>query len=58
MTCKISILDFEKQGLFGAAEPEMITGKCRVWKKDINALAPWTRVRATWPDEKKIISAR
>ena len=43
LTCKIFILDFDRQHLFQAAAPETIAQTSRIWKKDIQNLGPWTR---------------
>ncbi|MDA3895867.1 MAG: biotin--[acetyl-CoA-carboxylase] ligase [Desulfobacteraceae bacterium] len=45
MTGRISILDFDKQDLFEATEPETIARTSRIWKKDIANFGPWTRIR-------------
>jgi len=45
MTCRVSILDFDRQGLFDAATPESIANASGLWQKDIRILSPWTRIR-------------
>jgi BirA family biotin operon repressor/biotin-[acetyl-CoA-carboxylase] ligase len=47
MTCKVLILDFDRQDLFTAAEPETIAMTSRLWKKDINSFGPWSRIRSS-----------
>jgi len=43
LTYSIFILDFDRQNLFKAADPETIAQTSRIWKKDIQNLGPWTR---------------
>ena len=47
MTCRISILDFDRPDLFQAAWPETIAKGSPLWEKDINTFGPWTRIRTT-----------
>ncbi len=51
MTCKMLILDFDRQGLFQAAGPETIALANRLWQKDIQTLGPWNRIHATRFDD-------
>lgn len=50
MTCRISILDFDRQDLFQAAKPDTIAQSSRIWEKDINNFGPWARIRSSWLD--------
>jgi len=50
MTCKVLILDFDRQGLFQAAKPDTIVQCSRLWEKDLNNLDPWTRIRSSCLD--------
>jgi len=43
MTCRIFILEFDRQDLFQTAGPETISRTSRLWEKDIQHFAPWTR---------------
>jgi len=47
MTCRVSILDFNIQDILKAAEPDDIARSSILWKKDIKAYGPWTRIRST-----------
>ena len=47
MTCRLSILDFDRQDLFTAVEPETIARVSRLWEKDIKDYGPWTRSRSS-----------
>ncbi len=51
MTCRVFILDFDRQDLFQATGPETIARTCRLWEKDIHNATPWTRSRATRFDD-------
>lgn len=51
MICRILILDFNRQNLFKAAEPETIARTSRIWKKDITTFGPWTRIRSNRFDD-------
>ncbi|MBC2714782.1 MAG: biotin--[acetyl-CoA-carboxylase] ligase [Desulfobacteraceae bacterium] len=44
MTCRILILDFDKQGLFQATDPNTIARTSELWEKDIQLLSPWGKV--------------
>ena len=43
LTCKILILDFDRQHLFQAAAPETISRTDRLWEADVQSLSPWEK---------------
>jgi BirA family biotin operon repressor/biotin-[acetyl-CoA-carboxylase] ligase len=45
MTCSIFILDFNRKGLFEAADPEMIARTSAAWSDDIREFGPWKSIR-------------
>jgi BirA family transcriptional regulator, biotin operon repressor / biotin---[acetyl-CoA-carboxylase] ligase len=47
MTCRTFILDFDKKGLFQAADPQTIAQISPLWEKNMQTLGPWDRIRAT-----------
>ncbi len=46
LTCRIFILDFDRQNLFKATEPETVAQTSPIWKRDITTFGPWTRTLA------------
>jgi BirA family biotin operon repressor/biotin-[acetyl-CoA-carboxylase] ligase len=51
MTCKISILDFDRQDLFTVANPEIIARSSANWADDIRKFGPWKRIRPSRLDD-------